>query len=300
MLPSPLPLPLPPLLLHFQPHGRAPVRPSPPTHFRCSLSRSSQFLLGAVEPHTTTTLSPSLSLFLSLAPRPPTNSWLPYSNLVGTLAEKIGAWVDMVTFSVFQNQLSGSVPTSAVDWKALTYLDLGGNQLSNALPALQFSQMTDCYLISHTEDGSVGSNAFLCPWPRGVMEICKKWEGSVYVAIKVSDCIATNGCSGYSTKLPAAQCAAWIKFYDGTNGDGWTGDAASCKRNDPCACKGYIGKHPVCNSDGTTVVNMCVRTRLPALPPAAAACCARPPLLLLPLPPPPLLLHLLWPRHHQT
>ena len=97
--------------------------------------------------------------------------------------------------------------------------------------------------------------------------------------------LLTTACTGNSTKLPAAQCAAWIKFYDGTNGDGWTGDAASCKRNDPCACKGYIGKHPVCNSDGTTVVNMCVRTRLPALPPPPPHAVRARRLPLLPLPP---------------
>ena len=70
--------------------------------------------------------------------------------------------------------------------------------------------------------------------------------------------LLTTACTGNSTKLPAAQCAAWIKFYDGTNGDGWTGPAASCTRTNPCGCQGSGGNNPVCNPAGTTVTSMCV------------------------------------------
>ena len=80
-----------------------------------------------------------------------------------------------------------------------------------------------------------------------------------------------TACTGSSsTKLPAAQCAAWIKFYDGTNGDSWKiYDGGTCTRHDPCGCKGYEAlRYPVCNPDGTTVVNMCVRAR-----PLSQSCC---------------------------
>ena len=72
-----------------------------------------------------------------------------------------------------------------------------------------------------------------------------------------SSCGATS-CTGNSTKLPAAQCEAWIAFYDATNGDKWTGPAAACTRADPCSCFGSHGdqSYPVCDPAGTTVLNM--------------------------------------------
>ena len=70
--------------------------------------------------------------------------------------------------------------------------------------------------------------------------------------------LLTTACTGNSTKLPADQCAAWIKFYDGTNGDGWKiPGGGPCTRHDPCACKGFEAAfYPVCNPGGTTVINM--------------------------------------------
>ena len=90
--------------------------------------------------------------------------------------------------------------------------------------------------------------------------------------------LLTTACTGNSKKLPAAQCAAWIKFYDGTNGDGWTKHAASCTRNDPCGCQGYDGEQPVCNPTNTTVITMCVCPPRATPPPPARA-------LPVPLPP---------------
>jgi hypothetical protein len=82
-----------------------------------------------------------------------------------------------------------------------------------------------------------------------------------------------TACTGSSTKLPALQCAAWIKFYDALKGDGWT--YCQGKRSDPCACKGTpsFGNPPVCNPAGTTVVTVCVRPHPSALPSAAACAC---------------------------
>lgn len=87
-----------------------------------------------------------------------------------------------------------------------------------------------------------------------------------------------SACTGASTQLPAAQCAAWIKFYDGTGGPSWkdtygsTGPVCPGTRTDPCACQGNaaVSKLPVCNPTGTTVINMCVWTSRPAARPAAA------------------------------
>jgi hypothetical protein len=82
----------------------------------------------------------------------------------------------------------------------------------------------------------------------------------------------TTACTGSSTNLPLDQCDAWIKFYDALTGDGWIssgGDACKGLRTDPCACKGVHGKTSVCNNDGTTVVNLCVRSL--ASPSACAA-----------------------------
>ena len=194
-------------------------------------------------------------------------------------------------FSVYDNQLSGSVPASAAKWKAMKQFELNINHFSpTVLPALDFVKMTHCNLLDPSDGGS---NAFHCPWPQGATAKCYKWKGSKNVAITDSDCVgplrcnaatgaceydangqlnmtqcsatclAPNGCGGASTKLPAAQCAAWVKFYDGTNGDGWTGDAASCTRHDPCGCKGNNGNNPVCNSANTAVTTMCVCLPLP-------------------------------------
>jgi hypothetical protein len=89
--------------------------------------------------------------------------------------------------------------------------------------------------------------------------------------------LATN-CTGASSNLPAAQCAAWVAFYDGAGGDSWksttpdSGGKPICPgtRNDPCACTGWTGNTPVCNPSGTTVVKMCV---LPAAAATYASSC---------------------------
>ena len=133
---------------------------------------------------------------------------------------------------------------------------------------------------------------------------------------------ALTNCTGSSAQLPAAQCAAWQAFYDGAGGEGWaltipgSGNPPICPgtRNDPCACHGWVGNNPICNSAGTSVVKMCVsgpRHRYspllgipsahPHTPLAAAACAC---LLIPPRPPPspPVLqlAHQLEPdRHHR-
>jgi len=98
---------------------------------------------------------------------------------------------------------------------------------------------------------------------------------------------AAAACTGSSTKLPAAQCAAWQAFHDSTGGDGW--DSCSSKRNDPCSCNIGDGDDDafnagICNKAGTAIVAMCVPARACTQPPPALA--PAPPSLTLPPPRP--------------
>ena len=96
---------------------------------------------------------------------------------------------------------------------------------------------------------------------------------------------AVAACTGSSTKLPAAQCAAWQAFHDSTGGDGWK--VCKSKRNDPCACqRGDDDEYAdlVCNKAGTAVLKMCVSARACTPPPLALA--PAPPSLTLPPPRP--------------
>jgi hypothetical protein len=78
-----------------------------------------------------------------------------------------------------------------------------------------------------------------------------------------------NKCSGSSKNLAPAQCDAWIAFYDATAGPCWKrtgvypstiGDpVCNGTRTDPCACRGFFGSDPVCNTMGTAVTKMCAR-----------------------------------------
>ena len=52
-------------------------------------------------------------------------------------------------------------------------------------------------------------------------------------------------CTGASSRLPRAQCDAWVSFFDSTRGQNWCTD----KRADPCRCVG-------CNTNGTAIVRM--------------------------------------------
>jgi hypothetical protein len=120
---------------------------------------------------------------------PPPHSWLTNANLAGTLAEEIGAWVDLTDFRVNQlapSLLHGSVPASAANWKALKNFHVEGNQLSGAaLPPLDFANMTNCFLTDHPNGGT---NAFSCPWPRGAVGKCYKGATPDYIKITDADC----------------------------------------------------------------------------------------------------------------
>ena len=68
-------------------------------------------------------------------------------------------------------------------------------------------------------------------------------------------------CTGNSTQLPAAECNAWLAFYQATNGANWT--FCSSAATDPCSCCGWGGMcgqggvtGPTCNSAGTAVTSV--------------------------------------------
>ena len=83
---------------------------------------------------------------------------------------------------------------------------------------------------------------------------CRQLRAMLLGVMLLVSCGATP-CTGNSTKLPAAQCEAWIAFYNSTNGDKWTGAAAACTQTDPCSCNPLSdgGSYPVCDTTGTTV-----------------------------------------------
>jgi N-acetylneuraminic acid mutarotase len=98
-----------------------------------------------------------------------------------------------------------------------------------------------------------------------------------------------NACTGSSRQLPAAECNAWVAFFDATGGPDWKitdpelatpqvplgSPVCSGSRTDPCSCKGTLASSPVCNKPGTAVTTMWVtsaappRTRARAEPTAA-------------------------------
>jgi hypothetical protein len=184
----------------------------------------------------------------------------------------------VITFDVWSNHLTGTVPATVTNWKVVKAFSVDHNQIAGgALPPMPFTKMWNCNLLDHPS----GSNAFNCPWPQGATEKCTKFDDvGKYVNVTDSDCIPLptpppappapgNTCTGMSTQLPKNQCDAWQSFWDGAGGDaGWTSAGASCTKTDPCklGCGGYSGKFRACNGAGTTVTNMSVPAPPHSLP----------------------------------
>ena len=148
------------------------------------------------------------------------------SNLVGALSSSISAWIDIKSFHVDSNALTGSLPKSIGNaWRNLTYFDVHDNQLEAApLPALPFDKMpfhsenwgphpTGCFLM----DG--GTSAFTCPWPAHAEQNCMKCNVSggcaggkgMWVRITNSDCRAVpvpSSNNGAALALAGGLCAA--------------------------------------------------------------------------------------------
>jgi hypothetical protein len=182
----------------------------------------------------------------------------------GTLSSSIAVWRDIVTFNVYSNALTGSVPAAvAIGWtKILDFQVAVNQQLSGVLPALPFADMKTCLLAgppTHTP-----LNAFDCAWPAGVVGKCMKGDGTYQVPITAADCKTT--CTGASTKLAQPQCNAWATFFDALGGDGWkVTDPDSPKHNepvcrdtrtDPCSCYNWVDNTSICNDNRTAVTSM--------------------------------------------
>ena len=131
-----------------------------------------------------------------LTPLPLRHSELRSSNLVGTIPNAIGAFVDMETFNVFGNRrLNGSLPASMSAWKKLKFFDVRGTKFNGALPALNYRAMTTCTLCDAAFFGKPGchGNAFSCPFPQGVTDRCQKFNGDMeYQPIANADCYNTT------------------------------------------------------------------------------------------------------------
>jgi hypothetical protein len=184
------------------------------------------------------------------------------NNLVGTLPSSIGNFTNLTQFRVLDDSVRGPIPASVAKWTSIANFQVFGNMLSGGeLPALPFDKITkpnECKLIDHIRGGS---NSFNCPWPAGVTANCFKNIGNGdWVSITDKDCLEpVSNCTGLSTQLPQDQCDAWGDFYVALGGDGWTRCAGT--KSDPCSCQGDNGGRPVCSTDGTTVISMCVTRR---------------------------------------
>ena len=199
----------------------------------------------------------------------------------------IGAWVDIVSFVVWQNHLNGTLPASLSRWSKLQTFQVFGNHFSGGtLPSLPLT--SECTVI----DTNADTNSFDCPWPDPTT--CHKGTGlSWNLPLTGADCTgyscnaatgqceidpqssqppsqciaACHACTGASTQLPADQCNAWIAFYDATGGPHWKHTQpnetnygkpiCSGSRTDPCSCTGFVeDRYPVCNRENTAIVDM--------------------------------------------
>ena len=124
------------------------------------------------------------------------HSELQSSNLVGTIPNAIGAFVDMETFNVFGNRrLNGSLPASMSAWQKLKIFLVRDAKFNGALPVLNYRAMTECVLCGAANFGRAGcqGNAFSCPFPQGVTDRCQKFNGDMeYQPIANADCYNTT------------------------------------------------------------------------------------------------------------
>ena len=123
------------------------------------------------------------------------HSELQSSNLVGTIPNAIGAFVDMETFDVLGNRLNGSLPASMSAWKKLKIFLVRDAKFNGALPVLNYRAMTQCVLCGAASFGRAGcqGNAFSCPFPQGVTDRCQKFNGDMeYRPIANADCYNTT------------------------------------------------------------------------------------------------------------
>jgi len=75
----------------------------------------------------------------------------------------------MTHFAVASNELSGTIPASVGNWRAIEFFDVRLNKLSGLVPDMEFGKMDgNCHLLL---DAVVGR--FACPWPAGAKAACQ-------------------------------------------------------------------------------------------------------------------------------
>ena len=120
----------------------------------------------------------------------------------GTVSDAASAFVDMETFDVYDNSLTGSLPASLSAWKKVTDFDVLGNKFTGVVPALEFGGMTgNCYLLNIP-----ATNKFSCPWPPGATEKCQKYPSGS--PITNADCHGTAPPTPPPTPPPSYKCTA--------------------------------------------------------------------------------------------
>ena len=155
----------------------------------------------------------------------------------------------MESFIVYNNgDLGGVFPPSAKAWTKLKILTVANGKFVGALPALNFTQMSNCGLFDDVDGGP--TNQFDCPFPAGALDNCQAYIGpGLLRPITNYDC--KNTCTGSSVNLLQPQCDAWVNFYDALGGLNWAVCAGS--RTDPCSCNAGQNQAISCSSDGTAV-----------------------------------------------
>ena len=138
-------------------------------------------------------LTPLPFSLLRSAP-PLRHSSLYSSNLMGTISNAIGAFVDMESFSVAgHSRLTGSLPASMSAWKKVEYFSVRGCKFDGVLPVLNYSVMKSCTPLDAGFMTSPPSPDFSCPFPQGVTEKCLKFTGSMeYRPVTNADCHNTT------------------------------------------------------------------------------------------------------------
>ena len=146
------------------------------------------------------------------------------------------------------------VPATALcpggQWQMCSSCGAGGTEICRAGTHCTAGQMYETKAMTETTDRACANFSPSCTRsPDGTSthyEIAGTWNADRQ-CIPWSSCEHNGGgvmcsagaasCTGFSTNLPADQCAAWVGFHDGTSGQGWS-SVCSDLRTDPCACNG--------------------------------------------------------------
>ena len=117
------------------------------------------------------------------------------SQLNGSLPS-LGAWTQLRVLDVFGNNFSGTLPSALSNLQSLRVFNIDRNRFGGGLlPALPFGALKQCQLLNSlaTSRARGAGNAFKCPWPEGATDVCKKYDGKLWVPITDLDCDSASG-----------------------------------------------------------------------------------------------------------